>query len=333
VTACAVTPDGRRVVSASHDQTLKVWDLETRACLLTHRASAAFFAVAATATTVIAGDGTGAVWFLEGVSPDRRELRIHDTHGLDDPRIFSPGTGLSSPRLPMKHTILFLAANPLGTDRLALDREARAIQVELERSGFRDRFELVTRWAAEPLDLLRELRRLKPTVVHFSGHGAPGIVAEHPPEPAPRRDFVGESGLQGGEPRHGLFFEGPDGRPQLVSTAALEETFDAAGASVQLVVLSACYSDVQARALLPHVGCVVGMSGAIRDDAAHSFAIGFYGGLGERESVAAAYKQGCAAISLAGLGDRDRPQLVVRAGVDAGKLVLAASGASIADPQ
>ena len=69
----------------------------------------------------------------------------------------------------MKHTILFLAANPLGTDRLALDREARAIQVELERSGFRDSFELVTRWAAEPLDLLRELRRLKPTVVQFSG--------------------------------------------------------------------------------------------------------------------------------------------------------------------
>jgi hypothetical protein len=75
--------------------------------------------------------------------------------------------------------------------------------------------------------------------------------------------------------------------------------------------------------LLPHVGCVVGMSGAIRDDAARSFAIGFYGGLGERESIAAAYKQGCAAISLAGLRDRDRPQLVVRAGVDASKLVLA----------
>jgi hypothetical protein len=37
-----------------------------------------------------------------------------------------------------KHTILFLAANPLGTDRLALDQEARAIQVELERSGHRD---------------------------------------------------------------------------------------------------------------------------------------------------------------------------------------------------
>ena len=40
-----------------------------------------------------------------------------------------------------KHTILFLAANPVGTDRLALDREARAIQVELERSGHRDQFD------------------------------------------------------------------------------------------------------------------------------------------------------------------------------------------------
>lgn len=44
-----------------------------------------------------------------------------------------------------KHTILFLAANPGGTDRLALDREARAIEVELERSGYRDCFELKTR--------------------------------------------------------------------------------------------------------------------------------------------------------------------------------------------
>jgi hypothetical protein len=37
VYACAVTLDGRRVVSASADQTLKVWDLETYACLVTHR--------------------------------------------------------------------------------------------------------------------------------------------------------------------------------------------------------------------------------------------------------------------------------------------------------
>src|SRR5262245_36953384 len=35
----------------------------------------------------------------------------------------------------------------------------------------RDRFEFVTRWAVQPLDLLHHLRKLKPAVVHFSGHG------------------------------------------------------------------------------------------------------------------------------------------------------------------
>jgi hypothetical protein len=212
----------------------------------------------------------------------------------------------------MKHTILFLAANPTGTDRLALDREARAIQVELERSGHRDRFELETRWAAEPLDLLRELRRLKPTVVHYSGHGG----------------------------HEGLYFQAADGTTQLVSTDALEATVGAAGASVQVIVLSACYTEPHAEALLAHVDCIVGTRGALLDDAARSFAIGFYGGLAEGASVAAAYRHGCAAILLEDPPDgphRDiedsrtpappahpeRPQLKVRPGADAERLVLA----------
>src|SRR5262245_9931654 len=62
--------------------------------------------------------------------------------------------GATSPgALMQKHTILYLAANPSGSDPLALDREAKAIQVELERSRHGDCFELVTRWAAEPRDL------------------------------------------------------------------------------------------------------------------------------------------------------------------------------------
>src|SRR3954453_14076665 len=137
----------------------------------------------------------------------------------------------------MKHTILFLAANPAGTDRLALDREAHDIQAELERTGHRDRFELVTRWAVEPLDLLRELRKLRPTVVHFSGHGG-ATSGTSQPGPA-RRDIVdpGATGI-GDRPDAltGLYFQGPDGRPQLVSAAALEATFGAAGSSVQVVV-------------------------------------------------------------------------------------------------
>jgi formylglycine-generating enzyme required for sulfatase activity len=228
-----------------------------------------------------------------------------------------------SPMSPVKkRTILFMAANPSGTSRLALDREAHAIQVELERSGFRDCFKLVTRWAVEPYDLLRELRKLRPTVVHFCGHGSQETGDEHRPGQAPGRDVVtGELGTHSSEKSYGLFFQGLDGRAQVVSAAAITETFGAAGASVKLVVLSACYTESQAEALLEHVDCVVGMSGSIHDDAARSFAIGFYGGLGEREPVAAAYNQGRAAISLMGLSAR--PLLKVRAGVDAARLVVA----------
>jgi hypothetical protein len=139
-----------------------------------------------------------------------------------------------------KHTILYLAANPSGTDPLTPDREARAIQVELERSTSRDSFEFVTRWAAEPMDLLRELRKLRPTVVHFSGPGGQRLDGMLRPSPAPMRDVAGGLNAPDGEPRAGLFFQDAGGQPVVVSASALREAFGAAGASVRLVVLNAC---------------------------------------------------------------------------------------------
>ncbi|HWO25115.1 MAG TPA: CHAT domain-containing protein [Kofleriaceae bacterium] len=199
------------------------------------------------------------------------------------------------PSLPRKrHTILFMAAAQSGADRLALDREARSIQKELEQSGHRDCFELETRWAVEPLDLLRELRKLKPTVVHLCGNSG----------------------------QEGLLFQASDGHPQVVSATALGRAFGAAGGPVKLAVLSACYTEAQAEVLLAYVDCVVWMDSSIHHSAARSFAIGFYGGLGELEPIAAAHEQGRAAIDLEGLRDDARPQLKVRDGVDAGKLVL-----------
>ena len=96
------------------------------------------------------------------------------------------------------------------------------IRLELERAGHRDRFALKTYWAVEPLDLLRELRRRRPAVLHASGRAGRGVS--------------------------GLSFHGADGRVRSVATVALEKAFGAAGASVELVVLSACYSDAHAEA-------------------------------------------------------------------------------------
>jgi hypothetical protein len=234
-------------------------------------------------------------------------------------------TAAESLRSPLtKHTILFLAANPLGTDRLAASREAQALQEALQRSSQGHKFEFVTWWAVQPKDLLSELRRLKPTLVHFSGHGGRHKLAT---ASSARRDVVTELGaadgsVAGGEYVHGLFFEEPDGRPQFVSATALREMFGAAGASVRLVMLNAGYSEVQAEALLVHVDCAVGFRGPSRHDAARCFMIGFYGALAEGRSIADSYRQSCAAMRLEGWRDGDQPRLMVRKEVDAERLML-----------
>lgn len=72
------------------------------------------------------------------------------------------------------------------------------------------------------------------------------------------------------------------------------------------------------------------MGGSIDDDAARIFAVGFYGGLGEGASIAAAYQQGRAAISLEGLPDGEKPKLKTREGVDASRFILAADQLAVA---
>jgi hypothetical protein len=103
---------------------------------------------------------------------------------------------------------------------------------DLERRERRVEFVGIELGASGAPDLLRELRKLKPAVVHFCGHVGPAAAGGNRPGPAPHRDVIGGHD-HGGEPQHGLYFQGPDGFPQLVSAAALEETFGAVEASGQ----------------------------------------------------------------------------------------------------
>ncbi|HEX8114749.1 MAG TPA: CHAT domain-containing protein [Kofleriaceae bacterium] len=169
----------------------------------------------------------------------------------------------------------------------------------------------------EPLDLLAGLRKYSPSVVHFSGHGTSPTTGAPVHRPG-RRDI--ETSVHGHR-LAGLCFQRPDGGVEVVSPGALKDTLRAVGSSVRLVVLNACYSELQAKALRAHVDCVIGTRGTIQDDAAIHFATGLYGGLAGGASIASAFKQGVAALSLKGLADR--PQLLVRPGVDASTMVLA----------
>jgi hypothetical protein len=55
---------------------------------------------------------------------------------------------------PAPRTILFLSANPNGTDHLQLEKEAKGIQAGLAQATYRDNFRFEQIWAATPEDML-----------------------------------------------------------------------------------------------------------------------------------------------------------------------------------
>ena len=74
VSGVAVTPDGRRAISASWDKTLKVWDLKTDLPLIEFHCDASLFCCTFVGERkIIAGDTGGRVHFLSLEEPKRKE--------------------------------------------------------------------------------------------------------------------------------------------------------------------------------------------------------------------------------------------------------------------
>lgn len=194
-----------------------------------------------------------------------------------------------------KHVILFLAANPRGSNPLKLGEECAEIQRELKMTPNRDDFHFESRWAVSIDELMRHLTELDPTVIHFSGHGGGSV---------------------------GLMFQDEQGQPQPVPGRALAMMVEAAARNVRVVVLNACYSTEQAEVLRVKIDCIVGMDGAIGDDAARAFAIRFYGALGNRRSIGNAVEHGIAALAAKQLPDEVLPRCLTRDGFDAHEVLL-----------
>jgi len=188
----------------------------------------------------------------------------------------------------VKHTILFVAANPADTEQLALDQECAAIEHELRIASGRDDFDLRSKWAVSIDDLMRHLNELKPTILHVSGHGTRRTAAATVEPGGPRRDLTAPGS-------GGIVLQDAQGS-QHVSDRALAAMIASASPATRLVVLNACYSASIGEALRPKVDCVVGMDGAISDDAARSFAVAFYRALGHHCSIGNAVDQAIATL-------------------------------------
>jgi hypothetical protein len=171
---------------------------------------------------------------------------------------------------PDVKTILILAANPEGTSRLQLDKEVREIDEGLRRASKREQFRLEQKWAVRQRDFYRAMLDYQPQIVHFSGHGA------------------GVDGIVLGNEADELAFLNAD------ALASMFKLFATKG--VECVLLNACYSEVQAKAISQHVNYVIGMNRTIGDKAAIAFSVAFYDALAAGQQMEFAYELGCSVL-------------------------------------
>lgn len=177
--------------------------------------------------------------------------------------------------------ILFLAASPLDEAPLRTAEEARAIDLAL-RLAETCTIEIIAHGAVQTEDLQPLLRRHRPQIVHFSGHGSA---------------------------TNAIILQDAKGNRAPVKATALRDLFGLFKEDIRCVVLNACYSDEQAAAIADVIDCVIGMADAISDEAARHFAGAFYGALGAGQSVKMAFAAGCNRLDLSNLEERRKPVL------------------------
>ena len=195
-----------------------------------------------------------------------------------------------------KVKVLFVAANPAGTQPLQLDEEIRQITIKIRASKYRDSLELASQWAVRPDDLLQALLEHRPDIVHFSGHGC--------------------------RTEEAIILLDQNGLPKPVSKGALAQLFRTLKDNVRVVLLNACWTRPQAEAIAQTIDCTIGMKRAIGDAAAIVFAASFYRAIGFGRSVQEAFDIGKLALLLEGIPEEETPELLTREGADASGLVL-----------
>jgi len=188
---------------------------------------------------------------------------------------------VSAPPNDDKIQVLFLTASPKNASQLQLGTEIRKVKDGFRSATQRDKFEFISEPAVRITTITSAMMRLKPEIVHFSGHG------------------TGEKGL---------VIEGDDGKVVLFPTDGLKRLFSLFKKDVQCVVLNACYSQEQAIAISTDGIYAVGMNDAIADKAAIDFAVGFYQAIGEGYDYEFAFEMGMITIAV-NVSEADKPEL------------------------
>ena len=198
--------------------------------------------------------------------------------------------------------ILFLASNPINTNKLDLEKEFVKLYSSLQDGN--TIFTIYTEWTVTPQDLQNAMLKQRPRVLHFSGHGAGGGTEGDRALGLPEQPTAPEAGI--------YLQDAATNLSKLVSGQALAGLFKTCLKKfpIEVVLLNACHSEAQAKAISEAgVPYVIGMNRAVKDSTAITFSSGFYRGLSSENDVEFAFELAVNAIMLEGLVGDDIPVL------------------------
>jgi hypothetical protein len=232
--------------------------------------------------------------------------------------------------------VLFLSANPKGTQPLELIKECNNISDKIKSAKYGRQFSFDQRHEVSLARLDEFLLDYKPQIVHFSGHGGEdGILMFQDVEFGGSGDDDSSSSSRGSSSAatRNLQSINGSGRAEGSETKDVADLFRILNErdsipkdkKIRCVVLNACYSQKQAEAISKYVDCVVGMKNAIRDDVARIFAESFYYFLCSGESIHTAFELGKNKIAMLNIPGQDIPRLLSREGIDPKKITFISS--------
>jgi hypothetical protein len=167
--------------------------------------------------------------------------------------------------------LLFLSANVNERSPLAVDQEYNRVKAARQALGMWPAWRVCVEhtpaaaWEQVPEQLLIHAA----SIVHFAGHG------------------YADGSLE---------FSKRSGGNQRIHISGIAKLFANYAFQVRLVVLNACYSDALAKALVEYIDVVIGVPGAISDDAVILFTPPFYQQLLGDKSVQTAFEVACAVL-------------------------------------
>lgn len=206
---------------------------------------------------------------------------------------------------PEKLRILYLTANADMDQPLRTDAEVGGVLRELRGTRYRDLVELQSRPAATSQDLLNGINDVTPHIIHFSGHGAAGLLQ------------FDNSSLN-------------DPQSVTVEFDILAEVLGATDRPPTLLVMNACSTLHGSDILLEVVPVLVAMKDPVGDAAAGVFAMQFYSAIASGQSIDSAFAQAKVAIKMSLFKeDAELPQLLARTGTDLTTVALVGEGESV----